>query len=530
MNFKKLLVTALAFSLALMCLAGCGGKKDSIAAGAEVTYNGDDIYPVKCDDTLTYWMTLDSGVSETVENFADTPLAKKLEENTGIKVEYQHPMQGQGDEQFQLLLAGNNLPDIVTYDWGSYPGGPQAAIDQDYILNLNDIIDKWAPNLKKYLSEHPDIDRQIKDDEGNYYAFPFLMEEGKLQVYYGPMWRGDWLEKAGLDTPETIDEWENALTVFKKKFGAEAPLTGSWGSLLLIESAYGAWPDFYIDNGKVKYGFYEPAYKETLKKLNEWYDKGLVDSDLAVADSKAISSQMTTGKSGALFGFAGSDLGTYLRANENDPEYTLVGSRYPVKTKGETPEYTLLSNPVGMFVSVAISSNCKNPELAARYLDYGFSEEGHNLYNFGIEGESYTWEDGYPKYTDTIMKNPEGLSVSAAMGRYIRASYSGPFVQDTRYIEQYYQMPQQKEAQEKWSVSNMSEHLYPPITVANDVSDADADIMTNVRSYIEEMSLKFITGEENIDDFDKYLSQLESFGIKDALKNRQDAYDRFLKR
>ena len=36
---------------------------------------------------------------------------------------------------------------------------------------------------------------------------------------------------------------------------------------------------------------------------------------------------------------------------------------------------------------------CKNVELAARYLVYGFTEEGHNVYNFGVEGESYNWVD-----------------------------------------------------------------------------------------------------------------------------------------
>ena len=534
MKAKKWLMLVLALAVALTCLAGCGGKggNDEVATGSAITYNGDDIYPIQCEDTLRYWMGLDVGTAQTVENFGDTPLAKKLEENTGIKIAYEHPTQGQGDEQFQLLLAGDNLPDIVGYNWISYPGGPQAAINEGYIYNLNDIIDKYAPALSKVLSENPDWDKEIKDDNGDYYAFPFMMEEGILQVAFGPIWRGDWLEKAGLDVPETIDEWENALTVFKNQFGATEPLTGTWDTVLKIESAYGIWDGFYLNGDKVVFGPAEPAYKDVLAKLHDWYEKGILDSDIAVNDSSAVNTKMTTGKSGVTFGWAGSGLGAYVKANEGNPNYKLVGSRYPVITKGETPEYSYVSGTVNMGVSVSISKNCINPELAARYLDYGFTEEGHNLYNFGIEGESYNWveKDGeqYPGYTDIILNNPDGLSITAAMGRYIRASYSGPFVQDTHYIEQYYQMQEQKDAQKEWGVTNMNDHLFPQISVAADVSDRDADIMTNVGTYREELTLKFITGEKSLDEFDEYIDQLKAYGIEEAIQNRQDAYDRYL--
>lgn len=113
-------------------------------------------------------------------------------------------------------------------------------------------------------------------------------------------------------------------------------------------------------------------------------------------------------------------------------------------------EYGRLATPVNMGVSVAISRNCKKPELAARFLDYGYTEEGHNLFNFGIEGVSYEWKDGYPTYPELITDNPDGLTMTESMNMYMQSGYSGMFVQDQRYIEQYYQRPQQKEAQKTW--------------------------------------------------------------------------------
>ena len=114
----------------------------------------------------------------------------------------------------------------------------------------------------------------------------------------------------------------------------------------------------------------------------------------------------------------------------------MAGAPYPAAEKGKMAEYGRLATPVNMGVSVAISRNCKKPELAARFLDYGYTEEGHNLFNFGIEGVSYEWKDGYPTYTELITDNPDGLTMTESMNMYMQSGYSGMFVQDQRYIEQ----------------------------------------------------------------------------------------------
>lgn len=532
MKAKKWLIIALALAVALTCLSGCGSKNgsDEIAEGSPVKLNGDAIYPLQCDDTLRYWVELDTGTSQVVSNLGDTPFAKKLEEETGVKIEYVHPT-GDTKEQFQLLLAADDLPDLVTYSWNNYPGGPQAAIDDGYIYSLNEIIDKYAPALKKFLAENEDIDKQIKDDNGNYYAFPFGMQKGLCQVAFGPTLRKDWLEKVNMEVPETLEEWEAVLTAFKNQCGATAPLTGTWSEILNLSTGCDTWGGWYIDGGKVKYGFAEDNFKDFLGILNDWYKKGLIDSDIAVNESINVKNNVLTGKSGALFTWAGSGLGQLLTdAETSNTSLDLTGAKFPSSQKGKDPEYSYLSNFVNMGFGVAISKNCKNPELAARFLDYGFTEAGHKLFNFGIEGESYNMVEGRPTYTDLILKNPDGLSINAAMGQYIRASYNGPFIQDTGYIEQYYQRPQQKEAQKLWGESNMKEHLMPTIYISSDVSDKDADIMTNVATYRDEMILKFITGEEPISSFDKYVNQLNAYGLQDAIKYRQEAYNRYLER
>ncbi len=148
------------------------------------------------------------------------------------------------------------------------------------------------------------------------------------------------------------------------------------------------------------------------------------------------------------------------------------------------------------------------------------------LFNFGIEGESYKMENGYPKYTDLIMNNPDKLPITQAMAKYFIASWSGPIVQDKRYIEQYFTMPEQREAALTWAKADHSKTM-PPITLTAEESSKTSSIMNDVKTYRDEMINKFIMGSEPIANFDKFVQTIKSMGIDDAIKARQAALDRF---
>ena len=73
---KNLIKTVLITLSATMLLnvAGCGGKtvnkeaKNVDYPGAEVVLNGDAIYPVSCEDTVTYWKMVNSDLGTKYEN------------------------------------------------------------------------------------------------------------------------------------------------------------------------------------------------------------------------------------------------------------------------------------------------------------------------------------------------------------------------------------------------------------------------------------------------------------------------------
>ena len=52
--------------------------------------------------------------------------------------------------------------------------------------------------------------------------------------------------------------------------------------------------------------------------------------------------------------------------------------------------------------------------------------------------------------------------------------------------------------------------------------------MTAIDTYVQEQSIKFITGDRSLDEWDAYVKEIESMGVQDALKIYNDAYARFL--
>lgn len=526
MKTKRIALTAVSAGvLAAMLLSGCGGggktaKKESDLPKGEISY------PIKTNETLEYWVRLTPALGTSVKNYGETEFAKEYQKRTGIKVTYKHPAQGQEDEVLNLLIASGDLPDIIEADW--LARNPDDCIAKKTILNLGDYIDDYSPNLKKFLNENSDINKAVLTDTGKYYVYPFVRNDDKLLSTAGFMLRADWLDELNLEVPETMEEWTKVLTAFKNN-KCEFPLVMYPNTLKYFAGAYNVASGFYIDNGKVKFGEIENGYKDFLAQMADWYKTGLLHDNFAVLDGKQFNAAMLNGESGATFGAGGGQMGLYLSSMAGK-KYDLVAAPFPVTKKGDFPEFGNKQLKYSSLNGAAITRDCKDPALAARFLDYSYSEEGYMLNNFGIEGESYNMVDGYPTYTELITKNPNGLSMAQSLPLYVRAANEGPFVQDKRYIEQYYQTDRQKNALDVWSKNNHQNHAMPQITLTDAESSEYSRIMSEINTYCDEKFTEFVMGKKSVADFDSYVQDIKGMNIERAIEIYQTAYDRFLKR
>ena len=128
-KLSKLLALALTFVLIAAVFAGCSEKK------------------VQTGSTFTYWVTIDSNTAQTLTSFNELMMYKEMEKRTGTKVEFIHPASGStGTEAFQILLSSGDYPDMIEYNWSSYAGGADQAIEDGVIIALNDYMEDYAPN------------------------------------------------------------------------------------------------------------------------------------------------------------------------------------------------------------------------------------------------------------------------------------------------------------------------------------------------------------------------------------------------
>ena len=479
------------------------------------------------DNKITWWSRLWPHVSQTAQNFGDVQFYQELEKRCGVDLEFLHPATGQETEKFNVLCASGEYPDLIEWDFTTYKGGPAKAVEDGVIIYLDEYIEKYAPNYKKYLDENPEVARQVMTDDGHYYTFAWFRGDDSLMCWKGPQIRKDLLDKAGLALPETLAEWDSALRKFKE-MGVEYPLSSLGNGFTdTFSGIFGVAEGFYQGNGVVKYGVIEPAYKDYINQLRTWYKDGILDQDFYAQDDKTYRAKITTGKVGAFVASAGGDMGTFISVLSGvDPTIKLAGTKYPVMNKGDVPRFGQKDFAYYPATSVSISSQCDNIEQVVKFLDYGYSEEGHMFYNFGTEGTSYNMVDGYPTYTDLVKKDPEGLAMQFALSKYTAVAYGGPFVQDARYYEQYLPYEEQKAAVKNWTDHDDSTRI-PYISYTLEENSEHSKIMTPIRSYVSENLLKFITGQESMDKWDDFVAQIKGSGIDKVISITQTALDRY---
>ncbi|NGP46293.1 extracellular solute-binding protein [Bacillaceae bacterium SIJ1] len=483
---------------------------------------------------ITYFNSLNTAVAANLTTLNDVAAYQELEKRTGVKVDFEHPpVGGDVNQQFNLMMASGDLPDVIEWLWTGVPGGITKYANEKKLVRLNDYLDEHAPNLSAVLEENPEWRKQISADDGGIYQFPFLRGDEKLLTFFGPIIRQDWLDDLGLERPETIDEWHEVLTAFKNEDpngngeADEIPLLPDLASNAFV-GAFGVIPGFYHEDNEVHYGPIEPEFKEFLTLMNQWYEEGLIDPDFVATDSKLRDAKVTGNQLGSFISYGGSGIGHYMTLMKGDPNFHLAPVRYPSLEKGEVPDFAHKDHAYNG-IGAAITTSNQQIEETIEWLDYNYGEEGHMLFNFGVEGESYTMEDDYPTYTKTITDNPDGLPMVQALGQYVRAGYNGPFVQDVRYIEQYMQMPEQQEAIVIWG-EGKHDKVMPHISPTEEESGELSSILNDVNTYRETMVNKFIMGEEPLDGFDDYVETLKGMGIERAIEINQAALNRFNER
>ena len=126
-RFSKIIVALSCMALLASAFAGCGGNTTEHAQTDGKNF--------------TYWAVMDPMSQETLQNYNEMMFYQEMEKRTGVHIDFIHPIEGStGNEAFIAMLSGDKIPDMIEYNWSSYSGGPQQALDDDVIIALNDYM------------------------------------------------------------------------------------------------------------------------------------------------------------------------------------------------------------------------------------------------------------------------------------------------------------------------------------------------------------------------------------------------------
>lgn len=498
-------------------------------SAAETTSDRPEVtYPlVEEETTLTYWQSWPPFLSEISEP-SDAAMFEKLAEVTGVKLEISAVSTETAADDFMLRCASGDLTDMVQNATIQYTGGGAKAIEDDVIMDLLPLIDEYSVNYYNIINSDPNIYKNLVNDEGQ---VPALI--GMYTDYYytdqGFWIRQDILDKTGLSIPKTVPELDAVLDAFKNLGLTDSLVVLSEGKCDLLEVAYGA-NDRLVD-GKIQPGALTDNYRDYLKKLHEYYQKGYISVDFVTyneSDTKPPQ-DVVFNDMGGIFKEDVAAIAGYLNST-NTPGFDLQPMGQIRLNEGDRLDTGFIGVKAADKFSLSISTQCSDPKLAIQYMDYLFSEEGHMLANYGIEGQTYTMENGEPQFTDLILNNPQGFDWQLCQSLYINPGF--PCLTDLSVQEMTY-TDAQKAAVPTWvEAYDSSDETMPNerwLSYTTEESQHKADLQSDIETYQTEMRLKFITGQLDIDaEWDNYCTALEGMGIHTMEEINQAAVDRYL--
>lgn len=502
--------------LAIIILSGCGSQEDT-----------------KNDDQLTIWSTW-MQPSSTVKDYEESPFHQGLSELTEIDLKWQFPTEGSDwGQAFNLMVSNKDLPDLIYYSW---MGIADEYIDDGVIRDITDDLEEKAPNYWNFLKENPEFDRAMKTDDGRYYMFGFFREEPYQSSYQGPMVRSDWLDEQNLSIPQNIDEWDNLLQVFKEAYDAEFTFQTGWRMSPGLAGAFGAHgsfePRYFIDeSNNVQLAQTQKEWVDYISWLHDLYKDGLIDRDFSTIDDQGVRTKASQDKIGITVMNASTLSGMNLDAQMNGSSAQWVGIPYPNQSDG-TKSASIFTEDLYNAQGIAISTSISEEKLdeAFRFLDWAYTEEGYNYWNFGKEGEAWELVDGEPLHTELITEHD--LGKDEALRLYTGNWLSGQGIQASASVQQRLD-ELAVEASLLWSDEQDSAiaSIFPAaVSMTAEERKEAANLENTINVYVTEHALKFVTGEESLDNFDEFVNDLNDQGLERLLEIRQAAYDRFLNR
>lgn len=402
MKRKKLMALFMTTVVTASMLAGCGGgastATDSSAAGAGSESADGDI----TDFTMFIAMP-GSEINDGNE------IQELIAQKTGVRVKETWLTGQTAEEAIGTIVAGGEYPDFI--DGGD---GTMSLLDAGALLPLDDYIEKY-PNIKEMYSDAEW--EKFRQEDGHIYwinVFQNSYGEDKTTTHNDEAF---WiqckvLEWAGYPQINTLDEYFQLLEDYTaanptmEDGTAYIPYTmlcDDW-RYFCIENA-GQFLDGYPNDGSVivdtdnmkivDYNTTETT-KRYFNKLNEEYNKGMIDPEFATQTYDEYIAKLSTG---AVLGMCDQwwDFANTVNDVFKQQGLDAKGCNYvPLGLTidpGMDQMWHTYGDTMNVSSGIAITTSCQDVDAAFRFMNDLLDQEIHDLRFWGVEGVDYQVDD-----------------------------------------------------------------------------------------------------------------------------------------
>jgi len=400
MKIKKYLCALLAistiFSLSA-CSGNSSGSSSSGTSSADVSSEDPFLTGEKPElNVLTYYTTFD---------MSSQPSVAVSEELTGYKVNWFNLPQEQATEKLLLEVAGGTSYDLLV----------RLGLDQitqleskGGLLELSSYLDKYGDNIMKAV---PDINwTATTGTDGKVFGIPigtYDTPNSKDNLYgiikYGLAYRSDVLADLGIDVPETLDDFYNALVAYKNKTGKAGFTTSSGAFYSQILSAFGMGDSGWYDiDGVYTPRIKVPAMVDYLAFMQKLYKEGLYDEDMPVNTGSTFKEKFSNATAFCA-PLAFFDIPSMIEAVKTSNPDCEMAFGTPLAPDDSTNGVLYVSQGCGAIA--AIPKTAKNPEHAIIWFNKLSETDTFKAIYIGEENVTYEIKDNkyypiFPAFND----------------------------------------------------------------------------------------------------------------------------------
>ncbi|MCZ8517572.1 extracellular solute-binding protein [Paenibacillus filicis] len=497
--FKKRLTVKAAGSVLLLStlISACSNSGGTSASGN----NGNN---AKSETPTKISIMLGQQTADALPT--DNVVLKEIEKRTNTILELNWVPINNYDEKANVTLASGNMPDLMLIN----------DIFQPLVRTMAAQGAFWdlTPFFKDYknISSLPKETLENSKINGKNYGIPRVrpLEGGGWM----PLVRKDWLDKLGMKPPETMDDMYNVMKAFTEKdpegnnkndtYGVSSYVTSdSMGNLQWVEEVFngttggtvGA-PLWKLKDGKLTPTALEPGTRDALIWLNKAYTEKLISPDFAIMKPSQAADEVKGGKAG-IVGATMQPQWLYTEPNlKTNPKADFYPLPYLTGPFGKwAPKDTGF---YGMFVIPKTVPEAKVRKILA-FMDYGFTDEGSDLANYGFKDVHYTENNGFKVATEQAKKDMVAQNVLGQLyGKYDK--YSRAFLTGIPK-EMYDRNSQVLDERAKVSI---------PDPTTGVLSDTYQKVGKDFDKKIQDIKTKVIMGKANIAEWDAFVNTLKS--------------------